>query len=415
MFKPLPLFLALRYIGAGQRTRFISFVSLTAIVGLTLGVAVLIVVLSIMNGFGAELRERILGTIPHAVVSPAEPLQDWSPLVAELTKAEEVSAAAPLVRIDGMLSYYGELAGVRAYGIDPTEEMAVSKIGSHLLDDLQFDGLSVLEPGAYRIIVGKALANRLGLTLGDKVTLVLPELRVTPAGMMPRYRRFTIAGWFEVGADLDGYLAYIHWQDAAKLQRHAGRVSGVRVLFDDMFVARDWLSENIPGIDDSLTFVDWTQTHGTLFQAVKIEKRMVTLLLLLIVAVAAFNMVSSLVMLVSEKQADIAILRTLGASPAQIRQLFLLQGGIITLVGVGVGALSGIWLAGTIGEMFTWLEELLGVRFFAAYFVDYLPSVFLWEDVGFVVSFAVMLSLCATVLPANKAAKTEPVAALRYE
>ena len=309
MFKPVSLLIGLRYTRAKRRNHFISFISLTSIIGLMLGVAVLITVLSVMNGFDKELKNRILGMIPHATLSSREPFHDW-PRLAEIAKQNpQVMAVAPYSQLQGMLTANGQVTGAMISGIDPVYEQQVSIIGKHMelgrLDALQADG--------FGIVLGEGLANNLGVHLGDKMTLVLPEAAVSPAGVIPRFKRFTVVGIFKVGADVDGLLAYIHIADAGKLLRIGDQVQGVRLQLHDIFESRPVLMNLLGQLPDYFYGNDWTQTHGNLFSAIQMEKAMMALLLLLIVTVAAFNIVSSLVMVVTDKKADIAILRTLGA------------------------------------------------------------------------------------------------------
>lgn len=420
LFKPFPLFIALRYLRARKQTKFLSFVSLASIVGLMLGVAVLIIVLSIMNGFGHELQQRILGTIPHgkilfqkAVSSQQPVVTPWQTLRQQLLKEPSIVGASPLWELEGMLSYYDRVAGAKVLGVAPALEPTVSQIVEHLVPPLKT--LDVLAAGEFRVIIGRALAHQLGLVVGDRVTFVLPETQITPAGILPRYKRFQVAGFFEAGAEIDGYLMFMHWRDAAKLMRRPGLVQGVRLQFADIFAAPRELKAIVERLDEGYISSDWTETHGMLFTAVKMEKLAISILLFLIVMVASFNMVSSFIMLVSEKRADIAILRTMGATPVQIRDIFLLQGFIIGLLGVAAGAAVGLWVSINVTEWARLLESLLGVRFFGAYFVDYLPSIVSLNDVLWVVVSAFLLSLFATFIPARKAFNTEPVDALRYE
>ena len=444
MFKPLPLYIALRYFGAKRRNRLVSFISLSSMLGLMLGVAALILVLSVMNGFEAELRGRILGMVPHAALYPASsPLSpsaprssnasfnDWrqiaEPLLAQAagshggtvaiaeTESGQVTGVAPFVQFEGLLSFGAEVGGVSIWGVEPEIEPSVSIINQHLQDSRLQD----LQAGHYRILVGRALASQLGLAIGDKVTVVLPQVSVTLAGLVPRYKRFTVVGYFEVGADIDALFAYVHMADAATLLRMPGQAQALRLRFDDLFAApagARLLAEQLSASTGvPLRSEDWTQTHGSLFRAVKIEKTMIAVLLVLIVAVASFNIVSSLVMMVTDKTADIAILRTLGASPTTIRSIFIVQGCLIGIGGSILGVVLGIVAALSITDVVAWLEQVLGTGWFAAYFVDYLPSDLQRIDVALVVTVAFTLSFVATLYPASKAARLEPAEALRYE
>lgn len=411
MFKPVPLFIGLRYNAAKRKNHFISFVSLASILGLTLGVAVLIVVLSVMNGFDRELQNRILGMIPHAALHSYDPLTDWQSLAKKAKQNPQVIGAAPFVHMQGMLTHQGSVSGVFVNGIDPVAEHEVS-----ILDGfVKPGGVNLLKAGEFNMILGRTLAYQLGVGVGDKVTLVLPEASITPAGVLPRFKRFTVVGFFEVGAELDGMMAYIHIADASRLKRQPGVVDGVRLKVKDLFAAGHIVKEMSVHLGGRYYTSDWTDTHGNLFRAIKMEKSMVALLLLLIVAVAAFNIVSSLVMLVREKQSDIAILKTLGATPGTIRAIFIIQGTIVGFVGTIAGTIIGVVVALNIAGFAAWLEETFQLHLLAFYFVNYLPSELRLEDVVIVTSVAFVLSILATIYPSSRAAKTEPAEALRYE
>lgn len=411
MFKPVSLFVGLRYTRAKRRNHFISFISLTSIIGLGLGVAVLIVVLSVMNGFDRELRARILGMVPHGSLIGYEPVADWQSLADRVARHPGVAGVAPFSQMQAMLSSAGSVEGAVVNGIVPARERAVSILPEHIVEG----SLDSLEPGKFGIVLGSALARRLGVSVGDRVTLVLPEATVSPAGIMPRFKRFTVTGIFRVGADLDVSLAYINLDDAAVLLRHPHTAQALRIRMHDLFNAPAVMGDLIMRTGGGYYAVDWTRTHGSLFQAVKMEKTMMTMLLLFIVAVAAFNIVSSLVMLVTDKQGDIAILRTLGASPGTIMQVFMVQGVVIGVVGTLAGVLLGVTLALTISDTVAWFEQVTGTALFEAYFVNFLPSELRWNDVVTVSVIAFTLSFAATVYPALRAAKIHPAEALRYE
>ncbi|MCC6374075.1 MAG: lipoprotein-releasing ABC transporter permease subunit [Moraxellaceae bacterium] len=411
MFKPVSLLIGLRYTRAKRRNHFISFISLTSIIGLMLGVAVLITVLSVMNGFDRELKNRILGMIPHATINSREPFHDWQKLAEFAKKNQQVMAVAPYTQLQGMLAANGQVTGAMISGVEPQYEKKVSIVEKHMqtgsLDNLQADG--------FGIVLGETLALNLGLQVGDKMTLVLPEAAVSPAGVIPRFKRFTVVGIFKVGADVDGLLAYIHISDAGKMLRIGDQVQGVRLQLHDIFESRPVLMNLLSKLPDYFYGNDWTQTHGNLFSAIQMEKAMMGLLLLLIVAVAAFNIVSSLVMVVTDKKADIAILRTLGASPQTITRIFMVQGAVIGLFGTLGGVLLGVIIALNISDFMTWVEHITGQSFFDAYFVNYLPSELKWSDVIGVSFISALLSFLATIYPARKAAQVQPAEALRYE
>ena len=411
MFRPLSLYIGLRYTGARARNSFISVITLISALGLMLGVTVLITVLSVMNGFDRELQTRILGMVTHVSVHGRVPVEDWQRLQRIALTHEEVEAVAPFRQLEGMLSYGGQVAGVLVSGIEPEREKQVSIVG----DFIEEGSLDGLQAGEFNIVLGYGLARRLGVGVGDKITLVLPEATLSPAGMMPRFRRFTVTGVFRVRAEVDSLLAYVHIEDAARLARAPGTVDGIRLRLDDLFTAPEigWMLEQEVG--PGFYSTDWTRTHGNLFQAIRMEKTMMTLLLSFIVAVAAFNIISSQVMLVTEKRANIAVMRTMGATPGTIMRIFMVQGTLIGVAGTALGALFGVLLATNISAIGRWLEETLQARLFDAYFVNYLPSELQWGDVWVIVSIAVGISFAATLYPSWRASRIDPAEALRYE
>src|SRR5690554_1493991 len=329
MLRPLSLYIGLRYTAAKRRNHFISFISLTSMIGLMLGVAVLIIVLSVMNGFDRELKQRILGMVPHAIIQGSGPLDDWESVDAQVQQHPRVLAAAPFIQGQGMVTGGGDVRGVMLNGILPEEEASVSIIEKHFIEG----GLDELRSGEFGIIIGRLMANSLRLEVGDKLTVVLPEASVTPAGVLPRLKRFTVKGVFSVGAELDGNYALIHMDDASRLMRTGGKAEGLRLLMDDLFAAPRVVNEVATSLGGRYYVSDWTRTHGNLFQAIRMEKTMIGLLLMFIVAVAAFNIVSTLVMVVTDKTADIAILRTMGATPGRIMRIFIIQGAVIGVFG----------------------------------------------------------------------------------
>lgn len=416
MFRPLFVFIGTRYTRAKRRNHFVSFISLTSMIGLALGVLVMIVVLSVMNGFDHEMRTRVLGMVPHATVESATPIGDWRGLAAGALKHPQVLAVAPFSQMQGLLTHEGKVQKVLINAVDPQEEAKVS-----IIDDFfQQGGLPALQPGAFGMVIGDKAAAKLGVGLGDKITFVAPEVTVTPAGMFPRLKRFTVVGIFHVGAgEIDGHLVLTHVQDLARLQRWpAGQVQGIRLKFADLFQAPRTAWELAQSLGEGDFYArDWTRTHGNLYQAIRMEKAMIGLLLLLIVAVAAFNIISTLVMVVTDKKGDIAILRTLGSTPRQIMAIFMVQGTVIGVVGTLIGALLGIWAALNVSAGVAALERALGMKFLSAdvYFIDYLPSQLMLADVLQVCGAALVLSFLATLYPAWRAARTQPAEALRYE
>ncbi|MGV8844561.1 MAG: lipoprotein-releasing ABC transporter permease subunit [Pseudomonas sp.] len=418
MFRPLFVFIGTRYTRAKRRNHFVSFISLTSMIGLALGVMVMIVVLSVMNGFDHEMRTRVLGMVPHATIESAQPLDDWRSLAQQVLKQPEVLAVAPFTQMQGLLSHAGKVQKILINAIDPQQEFKVSIIEDFFLPEQ--GSLAALEPGEFGIVIGAKAARKLGVQIGDKLTFVAPEVTVTPAGMFPRLKRFTVVGLFEVGVgEVDGYVALAHIQDIARLKRwEANQVQGLRLKFDDLFQAPQLSWAIAQRLDDQqYTAHDWTRTHGNLYQAIRMEKTMIGLLLLLIVTVAAFNIISTLVMVVTDKKADIAILRTLGATPRQIMAIFMVQGTVIGVVGTVLGAIAGMLAALGISRGIAHLEAWLGFKFLNAdvYFIDYLPSQLLATDVLLVCAAALVLSFLATLYPAWRAACIQPAEALRYE
>lgn len=416
MFRPLFVYIGTRYTRAKRRNHFVSFISLTSMIGLALGVLVMIVVLSVMNGFDHEMRTRVLGMVPHATIESATPIDDWRSLADKAMENPQVLAVAPFSQMQGLLTHEGKVQKVLINAVDPVEEVKVSIIG----DFFQQGRLQDLDPGAFGIVIGDKAAAKLGVALGDKITFVAPEVTVTPAGMFPRLKRFTVVGIFHVGAgEIDGYVAMTHVQDLARLQRRqADQVQGIRLKVADLFQAPRTAWELAQTLGEREYYArDWTRTHGNLYQAIRMEKAMIGLLLLLIVAVAAFNIISTLVMVVTDKKGDIAILRTLGATPGQIMAIFMVQGTVIGVVGTVIGALLGIFAALNISAAIAALERALGMRFLSAdvYFIDYLPSQLMLADVLLVCAAALVLSFLATLYPAWRAARTQPAEALRYE
>ena len=421
MFRPVSLYIGLRYTRAKRRNHFISFIALTSMLGLMLGVAVLITVLSVMNGFGRELQVRILGMVPHGAVLGYHYFSDWPDVMKKIQLNPEVEATAPFINVQGMLSNKGEVLPALVSGVQPELERKVSIVAGEGLTlkrvtNFSAANLDVLVPGEFGVILGRRLARKLGVAIGDKVTFLMPEASISPAGVMPRFKRFTVKGTFQVGAEMDGLLAMIHIEDAQKLIRAPGEVEGIRIKYKDLFDAPKLTWRIVEKLDqERFQPSDWTRTHGSLFEAIKMEKTMMAFLLLLIVAVAAFNIVSSLVMLVTDKRADIAILRTLGATPRTIMTIFMVQGTIIGCFGTLMGILLGLLVAYNVTDAVEWLKNTTNHDFMQAYFIDYLPSEVHLEDITLVSIAAFSLSFLATIYPALKASRTEPAEALRYD
>lgn len=416
MFRPLALYIGLRYTRAKRRNHFISFISLISILGIGLGVAALITVLSVMNGFQDELRTRILGMASHASISLYQkPLKNWEEAASVARSHPEVEGVAPYVEGEVMLTKGKRVSGALVKGILPEMEPQVSTVGEHM----QHDGkLTDLEPGEYRIILGSELALNLGVRAGDRVTMVTPQANFSPAGIMPRLRRFVVSGTFDVGMyEYDRGVALIHLDDAARLFQLDSAVTGVRLKLNDLFQAPRVAREIGNRLGGLMQVQDWTRKHANFFRAVQTEKRVMFVILTLIVAVAAFNIVSTLVMVVTDKQADIAILRTLGATPALILGIFMIQGALIGLLGMAFGIIGGVALATNVETIVPAIEQAFGVQFMPAdvYYISDLPSKLVWSDVWQIGSVAFLLSFVATLYPAWRASRTQPAEALRYE
>ncbi|VUD68823.1 Lipoprotein-releasing system transmembrane protein LolE [Thalassocella blandensis] len=413
MFNTLPWYIGLRYIRAKRRNGFIAFVSLFAFFGMALGVFALIVVLSVMNGFDLELKKRILRVIPHGFITTAEPLKDWQGLSSQIQYQPNLLASAPFIEGRALLSYGGGVRGIQLEGILPEEEAKVSEVSRYMM----VGHMDYLQPGEYGIVLGSLIARSLGLTTGDRVTITLPVVSVSPAGIFPRSKRFRVVGVFEVGAQVDQSLALIHIADAQKLFRIPGEVHGLRLKFDNIYTAPASIQQMGKSLGDGFKAKDWSQTQGSLFQAVKMEKTVVGLLLSIIVAVAAFNIVTSLIMMVAEKRSDIAVLRTLGLTRASVVQIFMVQGSVMGVAGVVFGTVFGILGANYLSPLMTWVESQFGFQVFDAdvYFVTHLPSVWRPEDTVLVSIFATVLSILATIYPAYRASLIAPAEALRYD
>ena len=412
MFRPLALFIGLRYTRAERSNRFISFISLISMIGLTLGVAVLITVLSVMNGFDRELKTRILGMVPQATVTATEVIGDWEALSDKIkTEDPEVVAVAPFIQLQGMLTSNGQVAGIMVTGVEPKYEKNVSIINEHMTEG----SIDTLKSGDFSIVLGEEMVQSLGLTIGDKVTLVLPEASPSPAGVIPRFKRFTLTGIFSISPEVDSIMAFIPMNDAAKLLRLPDGAQGIRMKLNDIFTAPIAAQKAAAIAPDQLYPNDWTQTHGNLFGAIQMEKAMVGLLLFLIILVAAFNIVSSLVMLVTDKKADIAILKTFGASPRLITQVFMVQGVVIGVIGTVAGTILGVIFALTISDILGFINQSFGLHLFDAYFINYLPSQLRLVDVVLITGASFVLSFLATIYPARRAAKIQPAQTLRYE
>lgn len=414
MFKPVEVFIGLRYVRAKRRNHFISFISLTSMLGVGLGVMALITVLSVMNGFEKELTERILGMASHAtIVERGKSLSDWKTLAQEVEHHPGITGVAPYFHAEGMLSHANNVNGTIVRGILPAEETKVSVIA----DKMIMGDFSSLMAGKFDVILGKELARSLGVTVGDKVTLVAPQTNITPAGILPRLKRFTVVGVFEIGMhEFDSALALIHMEDAMRLFRKDGP-TGLRLKTDNILTAPRVSRNVVEQLPGYFWVQDWTQRHANFFRALKTEKTVMFFILTLIVAVAAFNIISTLVMTVTDKQADIAVLRTIGISPKSILAIFMIQGTLIGVVGILFGVISGIWLATNVEAIIPAIENMMGIKFLSpdVYYISDLPSDMHWSDVITISIVSFIFCILATIYPALRAAHTQPAEALRYE
>jgi lipoprotein-releasing system permease protein len=415
MFNPLSVYIGLRYTRAKRRNHFISFISLTSMFGVALGVAALITVLSVMNGFEKELRERILGMTSHAFITGnGSALSDWQNLQSQIQNQPHLLDSAPFVEGQAMLSQGSRVRGTLIRGVDPTLEPRVSTIHDHIIQG-QFNSL---QAGEFGIILGHDLARAMGVRTGDKITLITPHVSPTPAGVIPRLKRLNVVGIFEIGMyEYDSALAIMNIEDAAKLFRIPNQVTGLRLKLDDVFQAPRITRDIMSTLSPEYRAVDWTYQHANFFRALKTEKTVMFVILLLIVAVAAFNIVSTLIMMVTDKQADIAILRTLGMTPGDIMAIFMVQGVLIGIFGTLLGIIGGVSLALNVENIIASLESFLGYQFLPAdvYYISSLPSDLRWDDVTVIGITAFILSLLSTLYPSWRAAQTRPAEALRYD
>jgi lipoprotein-releasing system permease protein len=413
--RPYELLIGLRYTRAKRRNHFISFISLISMAGIALGVTALIVVLSVMNGFQEELRARILGVAAHIeITGPDNRLPEWPALAAQVEKHPEVQADAPYVMAQGMLAMGSQVQGAVVRGILPEREDRVAEIG----EKMKMGKLADLRPGEFGIVLGAELARALAVLPGDKVALIAPQGVVTPAGLLPRLKQFRVTGIFEVGMyEYDAGLALIHIADAQKLYQLGDRVSGLRLKIADLYAAPRIVQELAQTLQGDYYLSDWTRSHANFFRAVQIEKNVMFIILTLIVAVAAFNIVSTLVMVVTDKRPDIAILRTLGSSPVSIMKIFMVQGSLIGIIGTLLGVIGGVTLALNVETVVPAIERAFGIQFLAkdVYYISELPSKLEWDDVTTIGGVSLALSLLATLYPSWRASRTEPAEALRYE
>ena len=413
MFNSFETMIGLRYVRARRRNHFISFISMSSMIGVALGVMALITVISVMNGFEKELKDRILGMASHAVIEELNGLKDWQLVISNIKDHPEIVGAAPYFHAEGMLTKDKIVNGVIIRGILPHEETNVAIVAEKMIEGDLNDLIST----EFNIILGAELVRKLNLEIGDKVTLVAPQVNFTPAGILPRLKRFTLIGIFEVGMhEFDSGLALIHMDDALRLFRKSNP-TGIRLKTNNILKAPTISREIASQLSSNYWVIDWTQRHSNFFRALKTEKTVMFVILTLIVAVAAFNIISTLVMAVSDKQSDIAVLRTLGASPKSILKIFIIQGTIIGAIGILLGVIGGVWLASNIETLVPALENMLGYKFLSpdVYYISDLPSDMHWSDVILIGVVSFVLCLFATIYPAFRAANTLPAEALRYE
>ncbi|MDH3608870.1 MAG: lipoprotein-releasing ABC transporter permease subunit [Gammaproteobacteria bacterium] len=415
MFRPLELFIGSRYLRAKRRNHFISFISFISVFSLALGITLIITVLSVMNGFQFEIKDRILSMTAHATVLELDgKLRDWQKVEKDLEGNTEIKGSAPYVQGQGMIVHGKQVTGAMITGIDPQLESNVSRIGNHLLDT----SLDVLKPGEFGILLGSDLANYLSVDVGEKITVITPEATVTPAGIIPKFRRFTVMGTYTVGMpQYDRNTASIHIGDAKRLFHLGDAVTGLRLKFEDLFDSQEITYKLRDQLGGTYWVSDWTYHNRNFFRALKMEKTMMFIITIIIVFVAAFNIISMLVMVVTEKQSDIAIMRTLGVSPKSIMGIFVVQGTVIGLVGTLLGALGGVLLSSNLESIVRLVEKVRGAKFLSpdVYPISDFPSEIIPSEVITICIVAFVITVLATIYPAWKAARTQPAEALRYE
>lgn len=414
-FSKFELTVGLRYLRAKQKNSFVSFISFVSIIGIALGVATLIVVLSVMNGFQREIRSKIIGVTAHMqLIDASGQLANWRDIAKRVVTNKHILNYAPYVDGQALVSFDGNVSGVLVRGVKPDLEKTVEDIGQHIVAGKA----NSLVSGEFNVIIGRELARALGVQVGDKITLITPEGQPTPAGMIPRLKQFTVTGIFNIHMfEYDSGLILIDMADAQVLFKMNHMVSGIRLMVDDVVNTKEIKGQLGPILPDNVLATDWIDQHANYFAAVELEKKMMFIILTLIITVAAFNLVSTLVMTVNDKRADIAILRTMGASKRNITRIFVLQGGVSGIIGTIGGTVLGLLLAANIGQIVHFFEKLSGSKLINSdvYLIDYLPSQIIPGDVVSIFIVSVLLSIIATIYPSRSAAKTDPVEALRYE
>ncbi len=415
MFHPLPIFVGLRYVRTRRQGFFVSFISWVSMLGVGLGVAALITIVSVMNGFEGELRGRLVALTAHAtVLGPPGRMKDWQSVAASAARVPGTTGAAPFADVEAMIGRSGNLLPVMLHGIDAAAEPKVSTIEQHLLEGRLTD----LEAGSRHMIIGRALAWQLGAEQGDELTVMVPGRDMITSGGRPLLQTFVVSGVFEVGLqDHDATLALVSLADAAALGGHEGVPSGVRLRFDDVMAAPARAARVAAILGEGFAVRDWSQEHSAYFRAIRIEKTMMSLILLLVVAVAAFNIVAALVMVVNEKRSDIAILRTLGLAPGGVVGVFFTQGIVIGAIGTAIGTVLGVLIALNVSDIVPVLERVFGFHVMdpTVYYITEIPSEVRAGQVTAISGIAFVLTLLATIYPALRGAATEPAEALRYE
>ncbi|MDH4022473.1 MAG: lipoprotein-releasing ABC transporter permease subunit [Gammaproteobacteria bacterium] len=415
MLRPYELAIALRYVRSRNKNRFISFISVISMAGIALAVAVLIMVLSVMNGFESEVRTRILQIVAHGSITGLDGrISDWPALAAVAGQDPDVRAVARFVDGQAMLVGPVEIRGVQVRGVDPVSELQTSALGTLMVDG----ALEALEPGGFGMVIGRALAEQLGVKVGDSVIMLVSQGITTPAGVVPRMRRFRVEGIFYAGMyEFDRALVFVNVTDAQRLFRFGDDVSGIRLAIRDPLQAPAVVRSVANAWGGGVYVTDWTREHGNFFRSIQLTRSIIFVMLLLVVGVAAFNIVSTLVMVVRDKRGEIAILRTVGAAPAGILAIFVLQGAIVGVVGTLTGVVAGVLGAWNVSAISAFIESVTGFRFLApdVYFISELPSKLLWSDVWQVAGIAMVLGLVSTIYPAWRGAVTAPAEVLRYE